>query len=468
MNNEHELELDLRQLLRSLWRRKWVIIGVFIVSAVAAYGFSVTMTPVYEATTTVLVRERAATVPLPGLEALSGAGRSSVLQSSLDLFRSRTLALKTAQRLGYDWDEYSAEFGAFRNSISVQPTSGSDVVRISVQHVDPVIAQQAANLLVDVFIEESQRMNSQDVRAAREFIQAQLLQFEADLEQAEENLVRYKEQAEFVTLSGETSSVVDSLTRLESMRAEAYVTQETARSRLDALRGELGNEQRPIVSSNVIASNPVVSGIRSQLASLEAQLAAAREQYTDRHPRVITLQAQIDEYRQELNNQIARLETTDTDNRLAQEMISLQAEVMAQQARIEALDRLIADREALLGDLPEKELHLTRLIRTANVTEGIYTTLLQRYEEMRINEAMESANVSILDPAIVPRNPVKPRVQLNVAIAGLLGLFVGVGIAFVLEYLDTTFKDPDEIEGYIGLPVLGKAPRFEDVTTSSR
>ena len=87
--------------------------------------------------------------------------------------------------------------------------------------------------------------------------------------------------------------------------------------------------------------------------------------------------------------------------------------------------------------------------------------LRQRYEEMRITEAMEAANVAVLDPAIVPQNPVKPRKMLNVAIAGFLGIFVGVGLAFVLEFLDTTFKSPDEIESYLGLPILGRMPSAE-------
>ncbi len=467
MTQEQELELDLRQLWQALWRRKVIIIGLFVVACVVAYAYSSRMTPIYEASTTVVVRERSAALTLPGLESLTGSGQSYV-QNSLNLFRSRTLALRTAQRLGFDYDVHSSEFSAFRNRISVQPSSGSDLVRISVQHEDPAMAERIANTLVEAFIEESQRLNSLDVRAAREFIQAQLVQFEVDLEQAEENLVRYKEQADIVTPSGETAAVLEGITRLENLRAEATVARQTAQSRLNALQGELAGERRSIVSSNVVAANPLIGSIRSQLATLEAQLAAAREQYTERHPRVVSLTAQINEYRRELSDQIARLETADTDTHISQEMISLQAEVMAQDARIEALDALISDREALLGDLPEKELRLTRLIRQANVTEGIYTTLLQRYEEMRINEAMESANVSVLDPAIEPRTPIKPRVRLNVAIAGFLGLFVGVGLAFLLEYLDTTFRSVEEIESYLGLPVLGRTPDFNEASGPRR
>ena len=172
--------------------------------------------------------------------------------------------------------------------------------------------------------------------------------------------------------------------------------------------------------------------------------------------------------RAELNREISRLEATDTETRLSEEVIRLQAEIMAQSAKIDAIDALIEEREALLGGLPEKELHLTRLIRNAAVTESIYTMLRQRYEEMRISEAMEAANVSVLDPAIAPQSPVKPRKMLNMAIAGFLGAFVGVGLAFLLEYLDTTFKSPEEVEAYLGLPILGRTPHLEMVANGKR
>ncbi len=199
----------------------------------------------------------------------------------------------------------------------------------------------------------------------------------------------------------------------------------------------------------MIASDPVIAGIRSQLATLESSWRPPGSNTPDAHPRVTGLQAQINELRAELNREISRLEFDGAESRISEEVIALQAEIMAQTAKIDAVDALIREREVLLGGLPEKELHLTRLLRNATVTETIYTMLRQRYEELRITEAQEAANVSVLDPAIVPQRPVKPRKMLNVAIAGFLGVFVGVGLAFVLELIDTTVQEPG---GDRGLP----------------
>lgn len=457
---EEELELDLRQLWQALMRRKWIILVLFLTASSVAFFVSSAMRPIYEATTTVLVKENQAALPLPFLQEFS-AGTQTQVQTSVEIFRSRTVAWNTAQRLGYEWDIYSDEFEEFREAITVQPGTGTNTIRISVLHHDPDEAQRIANGLVETFIEASQLMNAEDVRSAREFIEEQLISFEAELEAAEEELVRFKEQEKIVAPTGETAAVLESLALLEGLRAEALVAREAAEQRLRALQGDFAEVTRDVVSGTVVAADPLISGIRAELANLEAQLAAALEQFTERHPRVLSLQAQIDQLREELSREIARLETADTDTQLTHEVITLQAEVLAQGARIDAVDSLIREREDLLGGLPEKELRLARLMRNASVSEAIYTMLRQRYEEMRITEAMETANVTVIDPAIAPDEPVKPRKLLNVAIAGFLGIFVGVGLAFLLEYLDTTFKEPEEIEAYLGVPLLGRAPLYE-------
>src|SRR5690606_17286332 len=209
---EDEVELDLAQIWGAMMRRKWIIIGMFLIAAVAAYVASDLMTPVYQATTTLLVKTE--DIGLPGL-LLDGAGVSarSGVQRAVEVFKSRTLALRTAQALGYDWDEYSPELTSFRNSISVQVTTASDLLKISVDHTDPQEAERIANMLVRVFIDQTQEMNSASVRSAREFVGQQLARFEAELEAAEEELVRFKEEMSVSQLVGESESLLGGETK---------------------------------------------------------------------------------------------------------------------------------------------------------------------------------------------------------------------------------------------------------------
>lgn len=101
-----------------------------------------------------------------------------------------------------------------------------------------------------------------------------------------------------------------------------------------------------------------------------------------------------------------------------------------------ALDTAVRQAKAELAAIPEKEIETARLERNRSTSESVYTMLRARYEELQITEAIQGSEIYVIDAAIVPDKPIKPRKLLNTAIAGILGLFVGVGLAFVLEHTD--------------------------------
>jgi uncharacterized protein involved in exopolysaccharide biosynthesis len=112
-----------------------------------------------------------------------------------------------------------------------------------------------------------------------------------------------------------------------------------------------------------------------------------------------------------------------------------------------------------LEELPDKELRLARLERAVRVSENIYLLLLEKYQEARINEVMELGNISIIDNALAPDKPIKPRKILNLAIGGILGLMLGVMLVFFLEYMDNTIKNTEDVERILNLPILGVIPK---------
>jgi uncharacterized protein involved in exopolysaccharide biosynthesis len=210
------------------------------------------------------------------------------------------------------------------------------------------------------------------------------------------------------------------------------------------------------------------------LADLEVRLSSAKEKYTDRHPEIVSLQAEIEDVKAKLTEEVERVVGTETRtlNTIYQQLygtlINLEVEANALKAREEALLSIIAEREAELSTLPAQELELARLMREAKVLEELFILLRTRREEARISEAMQTADVQVIDAAMLPEQPVKPRVKLNIAIGGVLGVFLGVGLAFLLEFLDNTLKTKEDAERVLGLPVLGQIPDFSKVNTAQR
>jgi len=113
-----------------------------------------------------------------------------------------------------------------------------------------------------------------------------------------------------------------------------------------------------------------------------------------------------------------------------------------------------------MRSLPEAERDLARLTRITSVNAGIYTFLLQKYEEARIARASTISNIDIVDPAIAPTKPVKPKKAQNLLLGLLFGCMLGIGLVFFQEYLDDTIKDAEEAKRIMGLPLLGVIPHI--------
>lgn len=458
--------LDLRELVRALYRRKGIIILMVVVSVLTAYLASSRLPRIYEATTTLLVKDPRTSGEALFIQGLTGLNADK-LQNYVELARSRTVAERTAAALGYDWDVHDPEFAEFRNNISVQLISGTETIRVSVQGEDPDEAARTANAMAQAFIEFNRDMNRTEATSARLFIEEQLQVVEEQLREAELALQLYRETERILDPSQESRIILERITNLDTRYAETQLAYEETLRRLEEVRTRLEAEDPTLISSTTISNNPMVTTYRSTLFSLETELAGLLNQYNEQHPQVQSVRAKIAEVERQLSNEVERIVSNETRTfnpiyqSLLGELTVLETDSVLFESRLGALESQIERMNERLEGLPEKELQLARLIRDQSVAEQIYLLLRNRYEEVRITEAMQTADVMVIDPSIVPRRPIKPRVMLNVAIAAFLGLFVGVGLAFVLEFLDTSIKSVEEAESYLELPVMGRIPLTE-------
>lgn len=182
---------------------------------------------------------------------------------------------------------------------------------------------------------------------------------------------------------------------------------------------------------------------------------------------MLTVQASIAETKLRLANEVSRIVNAESPAAnpvhvgLLQARIQAEAELAAASAQREALGKVMAEGEAELAKLPSKEQGMARVMRDALVAQEIYSMLAKRFEEARISEVMQPTDAQVVNPAVEPEQRIRPRRTLNVAIAALLGLFVGVGAAFALEFMNRTIRTADDVKEYLDLPVLGAIPHFD-------
>ncbi len=468
-----EEELDLRELLGIILKHKVLIIALFVCAIVGAFIASKLMTPIYQAGTTILV-ESGSGLENPFAQML-GTDKPQ-LGDYAEILKSRSLLFAVANKLNLVQDENSPEMADLRKAVSIQAVTGSNLIKITTESPDPKLARDLANSLAEEFIKQNESLNRTQARGAREFIAGQLEIVSAELAAAEEALKNYKQEHQVFAPQEEVKSILDQLTRLETLRAEAIVGQQEVATRLAEINKQLAGVDNRIIASTTITNNPLIQELKAKLTALEVELSGAREKYTDKHPTVLSLIAQTEEVKARMKQEAERVVSTETEmlNPVYQELYKqagqLVVEALALEVRLDTVAKLITEQEQQFIQLPEKELQLANLLRNAKVSEQIYIMLRQKYEEVRITEAMESANVRVIDAALEPLQPVRPRKLLNMAIAAVLGLFVGVGLAFAIEFMDNTVKTAEEAERLLELPVLGQIPSYlpEDLPKSRR
>lgn len=456
-------EMDLREYWDIIVKKRGIVAIVFIVTVLAVTVYSLLATPIYEAFTTVIVRESGLSMQSMFLEGvMGGTGTANTAQNYMQIMKSRTILEQVSNILGSE----DLTPRALEKAITVQPIQGSDVLKISMESPEPELAQRTVNTLADVFINWNTLYQRDDRRTARLFIEVQLEGAAENLRLAEEELKAYKERERVFSLADETVAKIAQVSQLEANLTETQIAIQEVQERIGQVHASLEREDETLISSTTIAQNTFVTEYRRRLSDLEIRLSSAREKYTDRHPTIISLLAEIEDVKAKLAEEVQRVIGTETmsvnpvHRQLYGNLIDLEVQTMGLHARETALLTLIAEQEKELDLLPTRELELARLMRNAKVMEELYLLLRTRYEEARISEVMQTADVQVIDDAILPENPVKPRVKLNIAIGIVLGLFLGVGLAFLLEFMDNTINDQDDVERWLGLPVLAQIPEL--------
>ena len=461
--DQMDYEIDLLEIARVLWQKKRQIMTIVIVSMVVAYCISSNMTRIYKATSLIMVRPDPTITSISFLQDAASSPLGN-MRNYIEYIKSRTLTEATLARLGWLQSSSEEEVLLWQDSLSVQQIQGTDLAKLSVECDDAEKAALFINALVNEFQERIHLMNQESAKAAMDFITQQLTIAENDLKQAEDALLRYKETNGIAEPSGETKARIDRLANIEQLLSQTEIELQAASSEQRKLDEILREIDPTLITSSTLSNSPIVQQYRAKLSELETDLVAALEQYTENHPTIVALKTQINHISAKLAEEVERVigsETTSLNpiyQDIRSRLVSGQATIVRLDAKLEALENTRSIAQAELESMPKMEIDIARLVRNQRVSEEIYVMLRSKYEEMRISESMTVSDIYVIDEAIIPDKPIKPRKLLNTAIAGILGLFLAVGYVFVLEHTDTTIKSSGETERILELPVVGLVP----------
>lgn len=209
-----------------------------------------------------------------------------------------------------------------------------------------------------------------------------------------------------------------------------------------------------IGSLPAVLQNELIATLKQNYAQLRSEYARLSQTYKPKYPRMQELQKQIDDVRRNLNQEIGNL------------VASLKVNYDQLSNREQLLEQAVDQQKAQLLSLQDRAIQYNILKREWETNRQLYSGLLERMKEVGVAAGMERDNAAVIDKAMVPLAPFEPSLSRNVAIAGVLGLMGGIGLAFLLAFLDNTVRTPEEIERLVHLPSLGLVPRVDPKSLS--
>lgn len=467
-------EITLRDYLLILYKRKWVIILCVITVTISSLVFAPTPVPMYEAFTTVLVEQPVTATPL--LKGLSAPLKSAQLETQAELITSRTVAESAVKMLrlnmmtavkergvAAEWLNADNAANMIRRSISVSRIGNTNLLVIKARSEDPAKARDIANTVAKVFVSQSVMESSKETQTARQFIEKQVDVFAKKLREAEEELTAYKAKEQYTTIEKEISM----LSTIETQFINTKLEREISEAKLKGIEAQLLDLKVAAPSITNIQS-PLIQAFRDKITQLELQRSLLLREYTEKHPDVVRLKNEIQLTVDRLKDEFAKIASTgvpveDTWSSyqdLIKRHIDIEVEVKSLKIREDALRKQMSEFSNQLNDLADKKATYLRLSRQMKTAEETYMILLGKLEEIKIAESMESGNIRIVDPAVLPRESIKVSKSQKGILGAFLGFFIGVGMAFLLEHLDTSLKSISEVERYLNLHVLGVIPKI--------
>jgi capsular exopolysaccharide synthesis family protein len=341
----------------------------------------------------------------------------------------------------------------FQDRLDVEPLKRSRLVEVSFESNDRKLAAQVVNTLASTYIQQNLESRWQASQKASEWLSQQLMGMKSKLEKSEDDLQQYARDNGLLFLETDKGTSENIVTqRLRQLQEELTKAQA---DRFEKQSLYLLVQQGDFSSLPGIFNNKLMQDLTEKLAELQRERSRLSSIFNPDYPQVKEIQNQIDEARSDLSSERERAAKAITNDYRA----AVERENMLQQA--------FKDQQHDANVIAEKSVQYNILKREADTNKQLYVGLLEKLKETGVSTSMKAANIRVIDPAYPPKKPDSPRVSLNLSLAMLLGLSLGIGAAFLQEHLDNSFKTAGEIERFLQLPALASVPAVQAATNGN-
>ncbi|UCV13954.1 GumC family protein [Quatrionicoccus australiensis] len=473
-------KLDIVEYWRSITKRKVPIIAFALAVALLAAVVVFVMTPVYRSTVTVLIEANKSKV-VTIEDVYSGITQNrEYFQTQVEIIKSREVAIKSIIKaklweneefdprpkadswvssllvnVGFaddqskkEWTDIAlaeAVYGNFSKKLTIEPIRLSQLAKISFESNSPELSTRIANTVAEMYIESDLEARYKMTKQASTWLQERLASLKSKLDESERGLQNYREKEGIVDIKNAAQSgagkqieeVTQRLVETRMKRAEA----ENAYNQI-----KMAAKGADLSSLPAVIRNPIVAEARKQELEAERRLSEAAQRYGAEHPKYLQAEGEMKAARDNTRRQV--------DNVVQ----SVTREYEAARGTEKALEGIMASARGSVQNINRKEFELSVLEREVDANRQMYDMFMKRAKETNVAGDLQSAVARVVDAAVIPDRPVKPQKLQIIMIAFVLGLFIGVLSALLLDRLDNTLKTTEDVESKLKQPLLTTLP----------
>ena len=487
--NNHENELDLRVYWNIFNKYKGRIIGLTLIIGLLTMLMTFSLQPIYRSTATLLIEmDKQNVISIEEVYGINPFNRD-YYQTQIEILKSRQLAEKIVDRLNlmshhlfnsknqqefsFNWRDWIFRESSKRPSIvpltleqkrktivntiltnlSITPVRNSQLVKINFQSPDAKLAANVPNALANIYIESDLEAKLEMTKRATSWLTERIEGIRQKLSQSEQALQNYLERENLVNVMGVKSVSTRKIEETTSNLVSAHQRLGEAESVYRQVQALRGRSIKHFETIPAIFKNQLVQSLKKVELDAETKVSELSKRYGPKHPKMIAAQAEFNGARENSAQQIGRV------------ISGLTKEYEVALANVQALERSMSQQEQQIQGINRKEYQLKVLEREVEVNRQLYDLFLTRFKETDVSQdvqALQSTVGRIVDPALVATIPYKPQKKRIVMISLVLGFLFAAMLAFLLEYLDNTIKNADDVEQKLGLALLGTLPKLKN------
>lgn len=488
-SQETEQQISFQDYLRILYRGRWIILFSFLAVLAGTAYFTFTAKPVYEASAKILVESQGSMErALFDINYLNN--QSTLITNQVEILKSRTLAERVIQAL--EAAPYRDSLAIFQpnsdgtyldrrvqvnwimNNLEVSPKNETDIIEITFSAGSAFEAAEICNVIAATVRVLNKEFNLSEFKDLRRFLEFQLKKKNEELRKSEDALREFQENRKLVSLDENTKELISRLAESQAQMEAALVELESAQEQKRSLESQL-EERRHLLATEVTGiSSPLLAELQQEYARMvsekvkyESLISEAKNidptQYQvelkNRAERIQAVRERLEEEGHRISNSSMISDPLQIAQQLIGNILTTETEIKGLTAKIKVLRDVVRRYEGELELLPGQGLALARLQRQVEVDKSTFVLLTGKLEETKIAEAGQKELIRVVDNAIEPRYPISPKIKLNLLLGAVIGLGMGIGLTFLLEFFDDSVKNPDILER-MGFSILAIIPKI--------